>query len=288
MKMTNKYCRISEQNIFLYHIFIDNYMIIDYIKENFFYLHPGYTIFNTIIFGLVLGVIILGIIKIFNKLNKDPLDLIIPLIPIIIFGSTSRALVDNHIYPRIHLLATPGIYIVIGLMTIILLIFSVIIEKYFNVKYSDVILFFGTVICIPNFYLLICNGVNYWIMLLELCLWAFISGIFLLIKNKYSILSNEGNLSVLSSHIFDATSTFVAMDFFGYYEQHVLPTFMINLTGTAFVMYPLKIGIILLILYIIDKDVEDITSNHMLKLAIFILGLAPGIRNFTTLILSMS
>ena len=92
----------------------------------------------------------------------------------------------------------------------------------------------------------------------------------------------------MSAHIFDATSTFVAMDFFGYYEQHVLPTFMINLTGSAIIMYPLKIIIILGILYIIDKEVDDCTSNHMLKLAIFILGLAPGIRNFATLILSLS
>lgn len=263
-------------------------MFLDFFKENFFYLHPGYTVFNTVVFGLVLGLIILGIIKIFNRLNKDPLDLIIPLIPIIIFGSTSRALVDNHIYPRIYLLATPGIYISIGLMTIILLVVSVAVEKYFNVKYSTVILVFGSLICVPNLFLLVWHGINYWIMLLELCLWSFITGIFILIKNRYSLLNTEGNLCVLSSHIFDATSTFVAMDFFGYYEQHVLPTFMINLTGTAFVMYPLKIGIILLILYLIDKEVDDKTSNHMLKLAIFILGLAPGIRNFITLILAMS
>ena len=77
-------------------------MFKEFIMDNFFYLHPGYTTFNTIIFGLVLGLIILGIIKIFEKINKDPLDLIYPLIPIIIFGSTTRALVDNHIYPRIR------------------------------------------------------------------------------------------------------------------------------------------------------------------------------------------
>ena len=96
-------------------------MIINFLKEHFFYLHPGYTTFNTIVFGVVLGLIILGIIQVFNKLNKNPLELTFPLIPIIVFGSTSRALVDNHVYPRIYLLATPGIYIFIGLITIFLL-----------------------------------------------------------------------------------------------------------------------------------------------------------------------
>lgn len=262
-------------------------MFKEFIMDNFFYLHPGYTTFNTIIFGLILGIIILGIIKIFEKINKDPLDLLYPLIPIIIFGSTSRALVDNHVYPRIHLLATPGIYIFIGILTIILLITSTIIEKHCNIKYSTVITIFGSIITIPNIFLLIFHGINIEATLLELGLWIIVTCIFILFRNNLKVLKEKGNLEVLSAHIFDATSTFVAMDFFGYYEQHVLPTFLINMFGTALIMYPLKIGVILLVLYIIDKEVNEKTSNHMLKLAIYILGLAPGIRNFTTLILSL-
>lgn len=267
---------------------IDKYMILDYLRENFFYLHPGYTTFNTIIFGIVLGIIIIGIIKVFNKLNKDPLELIYPLIPIIIFGSTSRALVDNHVYPRIYLLATPGIYISIGLLTILLLVISVLIEKYYNIKYYKIIFLVGLLFCLPNIALILIHGINIAIFVLELCLWGLISLPFLLLKDRFDLLSNNGNLKVLSAHIFDATSTFVAIDFFGYYEQHVLPTFMIDIFGTALIMYPLKIILILVALYVIDKHVDDNNSNHMLKLAIFILGLAPGIRNFATLVLSMS
>lgn len=263
-------------------------MFKEFVMDNFFYLHPGYTTFNTIIFGLILGIIILGIIKIFDKINKDPLDLIYPLIPIILFGSTSRALVDNHIYPRIHLLATPGIYIFIGILTIFLLIISIMIEKRANIQYSTVITIFGSITTIPNIILIIIHGINFGATLLELGLWIIISGIFVLLRNNIETLKNRGNLEVLSAHIFDATSTFVAMEFFGYYEQHVLPTFLINLSGTALIMYPLKIGVILLVLYIIDKEVNEETSNHMLKLAVYILGLAPGIRNFTTLILSFA
>jgi len=263
-------------------------MFKEFVMDNFFYLHPGFTTFNTIIFGLILGIIILGIIKIFDKINKDPLDLIYPLIPIILFGSTSRALVDNHIYPRIHLLATPGIYIFIGILTILLLIISIMIEKRANIQYSTVITIFGSITTIPNIILIIIHGINFGATLLELGLWIIISGIFVLLRNNIETLKNRGNLEVLSAHIFDATSTFVAMEFFGYYEQHVLPTFLINLSGTALIMYPLKIGVILLVLYIIDKEVNEETSNHMLKLAVYILGLAPGIRNFTTLILSFA
>lgn len=263
-------------------------MFNDFIMDNFFYLHPGYTTFNTIIFGLVLGLIIIGIIRLFDKIEKDPLDLIYPLIPIIIFGSTSRALVDHHIYPRIHLLATPGIYIFIGTITILLLIISTVIEKYVKIKYYNILSICGIIICIPNIILLIIHGINIEITVFELVIWLILSGIFVLLKNKIKLLNNEGNIEIISAHIFDATSTFVAIDFFGYYEQHVLPTALINFTGTAIIMYPLKIITILIILYIIDHYVTEKTENHMLKLAIFILGLAPGIRNFTTLILLLA
>ena len=37
----------------------------------------------------------------------------------------------------------------------------------------------------------------------------------------------------------------------------------------------------------VTEEVDEKTTNHMLKLAIYILGLAPGIRNFTTLIISL-
>ncbi|RAP52870.1 MAG: hypothetical protein BZ138_02250 [Methanosphaera sp. rholeuAM270] len=265
-----------------------NYMIIEFLKENFFYLHPGYTAFNTIIFGIVLGLIIIGIIRIFHKIDKDPLDLMYPLIPIIIFGSSSRALVDNHIYPRIYLLATPGIYISIGLLTIFLLLISVIIEKKYGINYYKVIGIAGLMLCLPNLFIISYIGLNIKIMLFELGLWTSLTGIFILIRSKFKLLRNRGNLEILSAHIFDATSTYVAMEFFGYYEQHVLPTLLINLSNTSLIMYPLKIIAVLVILYIVDREIEDDTTNHMLKLAIFILGLAPGIRNFVTLILYMS
>ena len=87
------------------------------------------------------------------------------------------------------------------------------------------------------------------------------------------------------AHLFNASSTFIAVSFYGYSEQHVLPNALYKLTGTALVMYPLKITVILFALYVIDTYVEDKTIKNMLKLAIFILGLAPGLRDFLTLII---
>ncbi len=257
--------------------------ILEYIRQNFIYLHPGYTILNTVVFGIILGICILLIIKMFKYIKKDPAELMIPLIPFIFFGSSARALVDNNIYPLTYLLVTPGIYLLTGLMAIITLLFAVFIERKTNFDYRYIIFTVGAVVCIPN--ILFMSPINLIATLQVVGVWAIVSSIFVLLRNKWSLLSNRFNLSVLMAHLFDASSTYIAVDYYGYYEQHVLPSALTALFGTALVMFPLKIVVILGALYIIDTYIEDRTIANMLKLAIFILGLAPGLRNFLSLIM---
>lgn len=78
--------------------------VMKFLEDNFFYLHPGYTPLNTLVFGLTVGLIVLIIMKMFRWLDKDPGDLFAPLIPFIFLGSCARALVDNGVYPD----APPG------------------------------------------------------------------------------------------------------------------------------------------------------------------------------------
>ena len=51
-------------------------------------------------------------------------------------------------------------------------------------------------------------------------------------------------------------------------------------------MIPLKIIIITFALYITDKYIDDENINGLLKLTIFVLGLAPGLRNIITIAIS--
>ena len=252
-----------------------------FIQDNFLYLHPGYTVLNTIVFGIILGIIVILIIKMFKYIKKDPKDLVIPLIPFIFLGSSTRALVDNGIYPLILWLVTPGIYVLTGLITIATLLVSVYVEKKTNFDYRYLMLIVGVILCILN--ILNISHIN-WIAFFEVIgAWAAVSSIFVLLSTKWDLLKDKFNLSVLSAHLFDASATFIAVDFYGYGEQHVLPNALMSLTGTAAVMYPLKIVVILAALYVIDEYVEDSTIKNMLKLAIFILGFAPGLRDFLSL-----
>jgi uncharacterized membrane protein len=81
----------------------------------------------------------------------------------------------------------------------------------------------------------------------------------------------------------DASSTYVGVDKLGYYEKHVLPSYLIKLTGTALVMYPLKLIIFIGVLYLLDTQFEDDERSRnmkmLIKMVILVLGLSPAVRN---------
>ncbi|MCD6476868.1 MAG: DUF63 family protein, partial [Candidatus Aenigmarchaeota archaeon] len=90
------------------------------------------------------------------------------------------------------------------------------------------------------------------------------------------------NASIIIAHLFDASSTFTALTFFGFKEQHVVPTFLFNLFKGPWIFFPTKIIVVWSVLYLIDKYSDDKFFNNFLKIVILILGLALGIRDFLT------
>jgi uncharacterized membrane protein len=64
----------------------------------------------------------------------------------------------------------------------------------------------------------------------------------------------------------------------------VVENYLIDLTGTGAVMYPLKLLLLIPMLYLIDSEFDEIELRDLLKLVVLVLGLAPGCRN-TILIL---
>ena len=100
--------------------------------------------------------------------------------------------------------------------------------------------------------------------------------LYLLRKNFVSLLSSE-NMVAMSSHILDASATFVAMSVFGAFEKHIVPNLFIDIFGPV-VMFPLKIAVVGFVLYYIDKEVDNDSERRFFKLMIFSLGLGPGLR----------
>jgi len=92
------------------------------------------------------------------------------------------------------------------------------------------------------------------------------------------------NVLIMFSQFLDASATYRALAAFDYGEKHVLPNALIDATGTAAVMFPLKAIAYCACLYLIDVDLKkDLTSHpslmYLIKVAMLVLGLAPGLRD---------
>jgi uncharacterized membrane protein len=86
------------------------------------------------------------------------------------------------------------------------------------------------------------------------------------------------------SHYIDGAATFRGLDVYGYGEKHVLPNLLIGAAGTAAVMLLLKFLVITAVVYLLDVAYrEDLdrtpTLAWLVKVAVLVLGLAPGIRD---------
>lgn len=273
----------------------------DIIQTTFF---SGYTVFNTIVYTLILVIFILAIIKMFKKLEIDPLSIFYSIIPFIFLGSSTRALVDNGILPKTVFLITPGLYILIGLITIVSFLFSIYLFNKKGIDYRYSLFSLGVIFSLPN--IIFFSNVNYTALINVILTWIlssliFIGIVFLVLYIRNSIFKTEDkinlskfiekikkykiNFSIVLAHLFDASTTYVAVEYFNYVEQHVLPNAINQLFDTYLTLFPMKIIVIVAVLYIIDQYFDDLTIKNLLKLTVFVLGLAPGLRNILTLIL---
>ena len=265
----------------------------DIIQTTFF---SGYTVFNTVVYTLILAIFVVAIIKMFKKLDIDPISIFYAIIPFIFLGSSTRALVDNGFYPKTVFLITPGLYILVGLITIASFLLSIYLFNKMEIDYRYTLFFLGIIFSIPN--IILFSKLNFTAIIYVLITWIIASLIFmaiaflvLYVKNKNShnaiekILEHKINFSIVLAHLFDASTTYVAVEYFNYSEQHVLPNALNQLFDTYLTLFPMKIIVIVAVLYIIDQYFEDQTIKNLLKLTVFVLGLAPGLRNILTMAL---
>ena len=265
----------------------------DIIQTTFF---SGYTVFNTVVYTLILAIFVLAIIKMFKKLEIDPISIIYSIIPFIFLGSSTRALVDNGFYPKTVFLITPGLYILVGVITIASFLFSIYLFNKMEIDYRYTLFFLGIIFSVHN--IILFSKLNFISIIYVLITWIIASLIFmamaflvLYVKNKNShnaidkILEHKINFSIVLAHLFDASTTYVAVEYFNYSEQHVLPNALNQLFDTYLTLFPMKIIVIVAVLYIIDQYFEDQTIKNLLKLTVFVLGLAPGLRNILTMAL---
>jgi uncharacterized membrane protein len=256
--------------------------------------NEGYNVVNTLTYAIILGISLFALLKLmaFLKLKIDE-RLIMATAPYIILGASLRNLEDVHLLspPLSYMFITPFVYVVAFLITLAVLLICLYLERSGTVKdYSKpffwtgiigVVLVWGT--------LLLTRPVAVWwapIVIFSLA-FTFTGVVYLLARHfKIGFLTMPLNVAILGAHMFDASSTFTAIDIVGgFMEKHVVPTFFIDIFHTAFIMYGLKLAVFIPVIYLIEKYfVEDRDLYYVLKFVLLVLGFGPGIRNTLELV----
>ena len=237
-----------------------------------------YDIPKTITYGFLFVVAAYGIYKLLKKLKIGiNRELAIAAAPYVVLGSSTRVLEDMGLISG-YIFVTPSIYIFIFLITFGAILFSLFVEKKTNVPYFKITFLFGALLLsIPLSYisisLLHINLYGLYFVAIFFAPWL------LLVRINWSL----ENKVVMLLQMFDATVTFVSLQFFSFYEQHILPTAFISVFGPASFII-VKAVVVVALLLAIDKLSKDREFNSYIKLVIGILGAATGIRDFLALL----
>ncbi len=269
-----------------------------------YYIHPithdtGYNPVNTITWALLLVLCLFLALKLLKQLDIEiDKTFIAALAPYIFVGASLRVMEDAELFspPISYTLITPLIYFLLFFCCIAILTISVKLSrsnKIRNYNYNVPFALVGVIWLFVNLTILLRKE--------EIILpWVFfavigISGIILLViytigvKFGVNFLTEKLNVSVLAAHLLDASSSYIGIDLLGYGGKHVIEGIIVKYTGSAAGMYPLKLGILIPVLYLLDTqfDEKERELKNLVLLALLVIGLAPAVRNTLRMVLGV-
>jgi len=243
-------------------------------------------------YGAIL--LVLAFFVIFPLLGKRGIKFnakfMLALLPYILLGSALRVLEDMAFLPRswnplevAYYFVTPGIYILIAVITIICLFASLAVSKKFNFSFHKAFAAIGLALAIPItlFELLNFQAWLGFFSVIALLLAIVAALIFIFKKLNWEILQNNLNRLAMASQTLDGSATVVATQFFSCGEQHPLSGFFLNLFPASFIL--VKIALVLVILHYVDKEIKNPNLRGFIKIIVAVLGFATGLRDLLTL-----
>ncbi|MBU5689678.1 MAG: DUF63 family protein [Candidatus Aenigmarchaeota archaeon] len=236
----------------------------------------GYNTINTIAYAFLF--IFLSYLT-FNLLKRLKIKIdhlfAISIFPFIASGVIIRVLHDAKLISGI-LFMTPNIWLLFFSLIIFMIILSVLIQNNLKIPYYKPLFLSGFImfsILLPTIQIKNTQALLYFIaFFIPLCV--------LIIIFKTSI----ENKLVMLFQILDSIITSIAVTWFNYTEQHVLPRFLIEKTNTAFTFVLVKAIVIYFSLKLIDEYEKDKEFNFYIKMLIAILGFATGMRSLLRLL----
>ncbi|EJG07879.1 protein of unknown function DUF63 [Methanofollis liminatans DSM 4140] len=275
---------------FLYKYYIDPIM----------YGQP-YTIVDTLTYALIL---ILSVYLVYRGLRRFGIeidrDFVLATIPFVILGGLLRVVEDTGMIAsdlRI-LLITPIIFFVVFFITVGALFLSRLLEVKGVVReYSRTYGLIGVALSAAFFVLLILWGAANTrvdlVVLLAIPAMAAVSSAAVFAFLRYVLgweyVSDPLYLLLIVGHLFDASATSFGIDLHSlhYVEQHVVGSALIEWSGTAFSMFPLKLAVIVPAIYVLElyRKEGNVAFWHLVLLAMIVVGMAPGVRDMMRMVI---
>lgn len=247
----------------------------------------AYNWLDTTVYALIFVGAIWLLYDRFFKAKKIELNrqFIIALVGWIIFGSSLRASEDAGIYQTI-LLITPFMYVTAFVISFSLLLVAMRLDK----KCPYLKSWGAAGYLLAAFLIMNLPINNFYGMMYVIVVWLFWCGLFYGILIKFPKQLSRWNFATLCAQMLDASSTFTALTFFSnFWEKHILGSTLMAffeqrnillISGSAsWVMFALKLAVVPVVLYAIDKYGETDGEKKFLKMMILMLGLAIGLRN---------
>ena len=258
------------------------------------YQNTGYNIYNTLTYAILLVIAVAFLYRLSRQHNvRIDEKFFLGVLPYIALGGVLRSLEDlsESVTGQLNLFfITPLMYVTVFSIAFMALFFSKMLEHYRKAEYHKTWFSIGVLILAYSVFQIRIANAEALFLVLGIA-FAAVSAVFALrhlskgVKELGALFTKENTL-ILSVHMFDATTTFVAIQFFDYFEQHVLPSFVISVFGPVS-MFFLKFIIVGLVLYYLDKDMKDAEQRNFIKIAIVVLGLGPGLRNFLRMVMGV-
>lgn len=242
--------------------------------------HTGYNLVNTITYAGILIIALFAVYKILLRIEiKLDRNLWLNLLPFVFLGGALRALQDINFFGFLGayhaLFVTPMIYIIVFFLAFA----SIFVSKYI---WKDFTRYFGTALAIISLLLIAINAKNSaaLVMIAAMAASIYLILYYILKALRINVVRelNSYNSHIIAAHLLDAGAAFIAVSVIGgYRESSIFTSFLFSqLPGWVFI--PIKVAIVLTAIHFIDKETKS-EINWLLKFAILVLGLGPGLHN---------
>jgi uncharacterized membrane protein len=286
-------------------------MISDFIYK--YYIDPirlgqPYNVVDTLTYALIL---VAGVYLLYRWLSTSTwlsdigfridTEFILATLPYIVLGGVVRVIEDTGMITGDfkYLLITPLIYFVLFFYTIAILFLS----RYLTLQgltktFLTFYFWAGVLSVIVSSLVLVAwstthHGVDLYVLTVILLMaatatiivWAFMRYVC-----KWEYIRDPLYITLLFGQLLDASATSFGIDLhpaLQYMEEHVVGSGLINLTGTAFVMFPLKLLVLFPAIYVMQLYRKEANPAfwHLVLLAMIVVGFAPGIRDMVRMVL---